>query len=80
MRFKHEHLRDPGTVRCGQEYVRPLLMLTGKEYLEIGFDNLLRQLEAALYARYGDRPMMIIRGTDGAEERIPMVRSEQLDD
>src|SRR5436190_23858581 len=34
-----------GTERCGQEYVRPLLMLTGAEYEGIRFVDLMERLE-----------------------------------
>ena len=44
---------EKGTSRCAQEYVKPLLMLTGKEYNEIRFSDLIAQLEDALDAKYG---------------------------
>jgi hypothetical protein len=62
---------EKGTDRCGQEYVRPLLMLTGKEYREIRFIDLMFRLEEALDRRYGPRPAMMFYKPDGSEERIP---------
>src|SRR3990172_3927207 len=50
---------DKGTGRCGQEYVKPLLMLTGQEYEEIRFVDLMARLEAALDKKYGRRPSAI---------------------
>lgn len=53
-----------GTDRSGQEYVAPLLVVTGEEYSRIGFDQLYRRLCDALR---GDRPRLIaeIRQSDG---------------
>src|SRR5437773_12279361 len=39
---------EKGTERCGQEYVRPLLVLSGKEYDEIRFSDILSRLESVL--------------------------------
>jgi hypothetical protein len=61
---------EKGTDRCGQEYVKPLLMLAGKEYEEIRFVELMTRLEEALDKRYGSRPPMIFRGPDGKERNI----------
>jgi hypothetical protein len=45
---------DPkGTARSGQEYPQPLLQLTGREYHDIRFADLMMRLEEALDARYG---------------------------
>ena len=61
---------DKGTDRCGQEYVRPLLVLTGKEYEDIRFAELISRLEAALDAKYGKRPGAIFLGPDGTEKNL----------
>jgi hypothetical protein len=45
-----------GTPRCGQEYVDPLLVLTGDEYAEIRFAELHQRICAALR---GDRPQLV---------------------
>jgi hypothetical protein len=37
-----------GTGRSGQEYVNPLLVLTGEEYAKMSFDELLHRLEEAI--------------------------------
>src|SRR5260370_31584882 len=50
---------DKGTPRCGQEYVKPLLMLTGKEYDEICFSRLITPPEEALNAKNQKRPTAI---------------------
>lgn len=68
-----------GTERCGQEYVRPILALTGNEYSEIGFVDLMRRLEEALDARYGDRPATIVRHPDGREGKIQFVEYNSID-
>lgn len=61
---------EKGTPRCGQEYVKPLLMLTGKEYAEAPFADLIQRLEDALDSRYGPRPGAIIIDPDGTERPI----------
>jgi hypothetical protein len=61
---------DKGTDRCGQEYVKPLLMLTGKEYEEFRFADLIARLEEALDAKYGQRPGAIFYGPDGGEQKL----------
>ena len=61
---------DKGTPRCGQEYVKPLLMLTGKEYEEMLFSDLLTRIENALDAKYGRRPGAIYFGPDRVEKKI----------
>lgn len=68
--FFVERGEDKGTERCGQEYVRPILMLTGKEYEEIRFVDLMTRLENALDARYGSRPFGIFLDPDGTEKRL----------
>lgn len=60
---------EKGTERCGQEFVRPLLMLTGLEYREIRFDDLMGRLEKALDVRYGKRPWSIVYLPDGTVKR-----------
>src|SRR5580704_12750964 len=37
-----------GTERSGQEYVNPLLVLTGEEYAKMPFEELLHRLEEAI--------------------------------
>jgi hypothetical protein len=54
-----------GTDRWGQEYVEPLLMLTGREYETISFAQLFQRLEDALDGKYGARPVAVIYGPDG---------------
>ena len=43
-----------GTERSAQEYPRPLLKLTGQEYHDVPFSELMSRLEEALDARYGE--------------------------
>jgi len=59
---------DKGTERCGQEYVKPLLVLSGKEYDEARFSELLSRLEKALDAKYGRRPGAIVYGSEGEQK------------
>ena len=61
---------EKGTPRCGQGYVRPLLVLRGKEYDEILFADLISRLDHALDAKYGERPMAIYIGPDGTERQL----------
>jgi hypothetical protein len=61
---------EKGTPRCGQEYVRPLLMLSGKEYEQIRFADLMSQLETALDMKYGKRPATIYLDPDGTEKKL----------
>ena len=61
---------EKGTERCGQEYVKPLLMFTGKEYAEVRFADLMERLEIALDARYGPRPGAIFNGPDGMGKKF----------
>ena len=63
-----------GTPRSPQEYVRPLLVLTGAEYASIPFVELHRRLCDALR---GDRPRVVaqILGPDG---RVRIVRENEL--
>ncbi|HKQ48805.1 MAG TPA: hypothetical protein VJZ71_12105 [Phycisphaerae bacterium] len=61
---------EKGTERCGQEYVRPLLMLTGKEYEDIPFVELMKRLDDALDAKYGQRPGMIYIDPEGEERKF----------
>src|SRR5882757_3734460 len=61
---------EKGTARCGQEYVKPLLMLTGLEYEAISFADLIQRLELALDKKYGNRPAAIIHGPDGTEKIV----------
>jgi len=53
-----------GTVRSGQEYINPLLVLTGKEYAQMSFQTLLEKLEEAV--RSG--PRVIMEYLDGEGE------------
>jgi len=61
---------DKGTQRGAQEYVRPLLMLTGKEYEGIRFVDLMTRLEDALDAKYGERPAGIYIDPGGTERKL----------
>lgn len=54
-------IRD-GTEKVGQEYVRPLLVLSGKEYAETSFRDLHERICDALR---GGRPRWIGEFTDG---------------
>jgi hypothetical protein len=45
-----------GTERSLQEYVHPLLMLTGEEYAKIPFDTLYMQI---CHALRGDKPLVV---------------------
>jgi hypothetical protein len=60
-----------GTERCGQEYIRPLLMLTGEEYKEIRFSDLIDRVEKALDRSYGPRPSVIVIDPEGNPRNIP---------
>jgi hypothetical protein len=61
---------EKGTPRCGQEYVKPLLMLTGKEYEQIRFVDLMARLEEALDRKYGKRPSAVLLKPDGTQEKL----------
>jgi hypothetical protein len=61
---------DKGTSRSAQEYVKPLLMLTGKEYESIRFVDLMTRLEDALDRKYGTRPSAIFLRPDGSEQKL----------
>jgi len=69
--FFVEKGEEKGTARNGQEYVRPLLTMTGAEYESIGFAKLLSMLNDALDARYGKRPWAVVIGPDGNKKNIP---------
>ena len=56
--------------RAAEEYVKPLLMLSGKEYEETGFSDLIVRIESALDTKYGKRPGAIYIGPDGTEKRL----------
>lgn len=61
---------EKGTPRNGQEYVKPLLLLTEQEYQDAGFADLLDRVENALDARYGERPAAILFDPYGNERKI----------
>jgi hypothetical protein len=61
---------EKGTPRCGQEYVKPLLVLTGKEYEAVSFPDVIAKLEEALDRRYGNRPAAIVIDPDGGEKKL----------
>ena len=61
---------EKGTERCGQEYVKPLLMLTGQEYQRITFVDLMAKLEEALDRKYGKRPTAVFHKPDGSEQNL----------
>jgi hypothetical protein len=52
-----------GTGRSGQEYVNPLLVVTGKEYAKMSFDELLHRLEEAI--RSGPRVVAEFLDSEG---------------
>jgi hypothetical protein len=52
-----------GTERSGQEYVNPLLVLTGEEYAKMSFDELLHRLEEAI--RSGPRVVAEFLDSEG---------------
>ena len=52
-----------GTERCGQEYVNPLLVLTGEEYAKMPFEELLHRLEEAI--RSGPRVVAEFLDSEG---------------
>ena len=52
-----------GTERSGQEYVNPLLVLTGQDYAKMTFDELLNRLEEAI--RSGPRVVAEFLDGDG---------------
>jgi hypothetical protein len=52
-----------GTERSGQEYVNPLLVLTGEEYVKMAFDELLHRLEEAI--RTGPRVVAEFLDSEG---------------
>lgn len=52
-----------GTKRSGQEYVHPLLVLTGEEYAKISFDELLHRIEEAI--RSGPRVVAEFLDSEG---------------
>ena len=60
-----EETGEKGTDMCGQEYIDPLLVLTGAEYEAIRFIDLNRRLEEALEERYGPQPKIIMVDRDG---------------
>ena len=52
-----------GTERSGQEYVHPLLVLTGEEYAKMPFEELLHRLEEAI--RSGPRVVAEFLDSEG---------------
>lgn len=62
---------EKGTSRNGQEYAKPLLVLTGQEYLTMPFAKLLNMLEEALDRRYGPRPLAMFLSPDGTKKIFP---------
>ena len=71
--FFVEKGEEKGTSGNGQEYVKPLLVLTGQEYQSVTFESLLRRLEEALDVRYGVRPAAIVITGDGERKIYPDV-------
>jgi hypothetical protein len=61
---------EKGTYRCGQEYLKSLLMLTGADYEAIRFVDLMTKLEDALDRKYGPRPSGIFFGPGGTEKKL----------
>ncbi len=54
---------EKGTARSGQEYVDPLLILTGEEYAKMSFQTLLGKLEEAV--RSGPRVIAEFLNSEG---------------
>jgi hypothetical protein len=73
---------EKGTARCGQEHPSPLLMMSGKEYEEARFADVIGRLEEALDKRYGHRPIAEIIRPDGTKENVfpPGNESESPDE
>ena len=61
---------EKGTQRNGQEYVKPLLMLSGQEYQDARFADLLQRIEEALDAKYGKRPGAIFVDPEGEQRNL----------
>jgi hypothetical protein len=61
---------EKGTPRCGQEYVRPLLVLTGEEYGRMSFPDVIAKLEEAFDVKYRNRPGAIFIKPDGTQEKL----------
>ena len=59
-----------GTARCGQEYTETLITLTGKEWEEIRFVDLMRRLEKNLEEKYGRGPDAIFQRPDGRIQHL----------
>ena len=60
-----------GTPRCAQEYVDPLIILSGREWEQIRFIDLLERIEAALDERRAEpRPNLIFYAPDGTKSHI----------
>jgi hypothetical protein len=51
---------EKGTERNGQEYVQPLLVLTGVEYAGTPFPDLFNRLEESLARKYGASPAALV--------------------
>ena len=62
-----------GTARNGQEYIDPLLVLTGEEYAKMPFQTLLHKLEEAV--RSGPRVVAKYYSSDGETH---IVRDDQV--
>jgi hypothetical protein len=62
-----------GTERSGQEYVNPLLVLTGEKYAKMSFDELLHRLEEAI--RSG--PRVVAEFLD-AEGQSHVIREDEV--
>jgi hypothetical protein len=59
-----------GTERCGQEYVDPLLILSGQEWEQLSFDAVMRRIEQALDQRRGPRPIALVLAPDGTSRWV----------
>jgi hypothetical protein len=68
--FFVERGTEKGTERCGQEYVKPLLVLSGHEYETITFSEMMKRVEATLDKKYGERPSAIFYGPDGTRKNF----------
>jgi hypothetical protein len=59
-----------GTTRCGQEYVDPLLVLSGDDWERASFADVMSRVELELARRYGDSPSIIVFSPSGKMTKI----------
>ncbi len=66
-----EGITTKGTARSGQEYVNPLLVMTGEEYASARFDVLLDRILVAVPVKLGlSRTIAVIGLPDGTIRRV----------